>query len=131
MPAAAAQSLQQHGLAPPFKRLLITWLIIAAALSPVVVYTLSVRLVTNTETFFLTQDLPVLALYVLVMIPIGLFGGVRIGLVERLRAWPARRQVALMAGVCLVTGALGQWLLFDGYTLSLNPFSMVLTSLML
>jgi hypothetical protein len=113
---------EQRWLAPPFHALLNTWLGIAASSSIALFYTLNIRRPENTEYFFLRQDLPALFIWIFTIIGLGLFGRTRVSPVDRRVQLEQRTQVFLLSAICLVAGALGQAVIFDGYTLSLDEF---------
>jgi hypothetical protein len=109
---------------PPFGALALVWALLIAGLCAVIAVTGSLaRPAWRAEAvFFWREDLPVLALASAVLLALGL---VPPGALSRLRL-PARvsdRALVLgLAAVCLVAGAVGVRLVFQGYVFSLDEF---------
>ena len=88
-------------------------------LSAGMIYALRVRVGSTEEFFFWRQDLPVLVLCVAITVGLGFLRPIG---ALRLPAWPMRTWVWGLAGACLVIGAVGTPLVFQGYKLSLDEF---------
>jgi hypothetical protein len=122
-PPPAAKDRAGRGFQPgPFGLVLAAWAAIAAVLGVAIWTTGSLqRDIWATEAFFFWhQDIPVLAFAVIATLVLGL-----ISPIVRLR-WPAavsaRGVVVSLAAASFIAGVAGVWLVFSGYTLSLDEF---------
>jgi hypothetical protein len=110
------------GLAPPFGRIATGWLWLALLVPIALAYGQLNGFAGTEGQFLIRQDLPVFALCILTVALIGWTprawlarGAVLTGFAPA--AWPL-----LLAAVVAIAGAAGVWLVFGGYTLSLDEF---------
>jgi len=109
---------------PLFALLLAAWALILVALGLAIWLTGSLDNPnwTTERFFFWRQDMPVLGLILVATVGLGLISP---AILSRVR-WPpilaGRRLPLALAALTLVAGVLGSWVVFAGYTLSLDEF---------
>ena len=119
---AAAWLRRRLGLAAPFDALLLGWAPCALCLGAALASASHTRFAGPGGPLLLHQDLPVFWLC------IGLTAVAGLGALQRLwrlpasPSWSPRALAAALAVFCVVAGALGGWLLFHGFSLSLDEY---------
>ncbi|HEX3917895.1 MAG TPA: hypothetical protein VHW60_11195 [Caulobacteraceae bacterium] len=111
---------QRLGLAPPFGQLTFVWLRMAVILGLGVAIAIRLRIYTTETYFFWRQDLPVLVLGLGLLIGLGLAPARWLTPFAALLERRPRLWVAGLALICFVAGLIGPWLVFEGYTFSLD-----------
>ena len=120
--AAGVPARTRFGVAAPFGRLFFVWLVTIAFLSSAVTWALRLGL-QGTESYFLIhQDLPVLGLMLLIVWAAGALAPATPSLADRLSPTSMRWAVLSLSALVAVAGAAGVWVVFGGYTLSLDEF---------
>jgi hypothetical protein len=120
--AKEPSSADRFGLAAPFGYLLYVWLAAVAFLAVGFIYAVRIGF-GNTDSHFLRdQDLPVLALSLLLTAALAFVPAIQ---VPRIRASMAAAPLAWtlgLASLCALAGVFGAPLVFDGYPMSLDKF---------
>jgi hypothetical protein len=123
-PFAAFDAERRRVFNPPFRPVLLVWILMIAGLCALIaaVGSLDKKGWSAEAFFFWRQDLPVLALSTVVLVALGVARQAQLARLRLPARFSARNLVLTLAAVCFVASAVGVQLVFSGYVFSLDEF---------